>query len=103
MPDELRFGRLTVALSNTDKIFFPAEGITKGEVIGYYYETAERMMAYLRGRPIAMARYPDGIDGERIFQKNVPGYFPGWVRTAEMRNQGAPRRNAGSGTAPTPP
>jgi bifunctional non-homologous end joining protein LigD len=87
MTDEVRFGRLTVALSNTDKIFFPDEGLTKGEVIGYYHETAERIMPYLRGRPIAMARYPDGIDGERIFQKNVPGYFPGWVRTAEVGKQ----------------
>ena len=93
MTEELRFGRLTVALSNTDKIFFPGEGITKGEVIGYYHETAERMLPYLRGRPIAMARYPDGIDGERIFQKNVPGYFPGWVRTAEVKKQGGTVRH----------
>jgi bifunctional non-homologous end joining protein LigD len=93
MTDELRFGRLTVALSNTDKIFFPGEGFTKGEVIAYYHETAERLMPYLRGRPIAMARYPDGIDGERIFQKNVPGYFPGWVRTAEVGKQGGTLRH----------
>ncbi len=88
MPAELRFGRLTVPLSNTDKIFFPDDGISKGEVIGYYHEIADRMLPYLRGRPIAMARYPDGADGERIFQKNVPGYFPGWVRTAEVQKQG---------------
>ena len=87
MTDELRFGRLTVALSSTDKIFFPDKGFTKGEVIAYYHEAAERIMPYLRGRPIAMARYPDGIDGECIFQKNVPGYFPGWVRTAEVDKQ----------------
>ncbi len=88
MPAELRFGRLIVPLSNTDKIFFPDDGISKGEVLGYYHEIADRMLPYLRGRPIAMAKYPDGIDGERIFQKNVPGYFPGWVRTAEVQKQG---------------
>jgi bifunctional non-homologous end joining protein LigD len=87
MAEELRFGRLTVPLSNMDKIFFPGEGLTKGEIIGYYHKTAERIMPYLRGRPIAMARYPDGIDGERIFQKDVPSYFPGWVRTAEVAKQ----------------
>jgi bifunctional non-homologous end joining protein LigD len=93
MIEELKFGRLTVALSNTGKVFFPDEGITKGEIIGYYHETAERIMPYLRGRPIAMARYPDGIDGERIFQKNVPGYFPRWVRTAEVGKQGGTVRH----------
>ncbi len=93
MTEELRFGRLTVALSNTDKVFFPDEGITKGEVIGYYCEIAERMLPYLRGRPIAMARYPDGIGGERIFQKNVPGYFPGWVTTAEVKKEGGTVRH----------
>ncbi len=93
MAEELRFGRLTVALSDTDKIFFPDDGVTKGEVIGYYHETAERIMPYLRGRPIAMARYPDGIDGERIFQLTVPGYFPGWVRTAEVGKQGGTLRH----------
>jgi bifunctional non-homologous end joining protein LigD len=93
MTDELRFGRLSVSLSNTDKIFFPGDGIAKGEVISYYHETAEWMMPYLRGRPIAMARYPDGIEGERIFQKNVPGYFPGWVRTAEVGKQGGTLRH----------
>ncbi|HUK70760.1 MAG TPA: non-homologous end-joining DNA ligase [Streptosporangiaceae bacterium] len=87
-PAELRLGRLTVSLSNTDKILFPDDGISKGEVIGYYHDIAARMLPYLRGRPIAMARYPDGIDGERIFQKNVPSYFPGWVRTAEVQKQG---------------
>ncbi|HKB29860.1 MAG TPA: non-homologous end-joining DNA ligase [Streptosporangiaceae bacterium] len=93
MTDELRFGRLRVALSNTDKIFFPGEGITKGDVITYYYETADRMLPYVRGRPVAMARYPDGIEGERIFQKAVPGYFPGWVRTAEVKKQGGTIRH----------
>ncbi len=88
MTEELRFGRLAVTLSNTDKIFFPDEGITKGHVIGYYHDVADRMLPYLRGRPIAMARYPDGIYGERIFQKNVPSYFPGWVRTAEVNKDG---------------
>jgi bifunctional non-homologous end joining protein LigD len=90
---ELRFGRLTVVLSNTEKVFFPDDGITKGEVIGYYHEIAEQMLPYLRGRPIAMARYPDGIDGELIFQKNVPSYFPGWVRTVEIKKEGGTVRH----------
>ena len=87
-----RFGSVTVGnirvdLSNTGKVFFPGDEITKGDLIGYYREVASRMLPYLRDRPIAMARYPDGINGQRIFQKNVPGYFPGWVSRAEVSKQ----------------
>jgi bifunctional non-homologous end joining protein LigD len=87
MNEQLRFGRLTVELTNTGKVFFPADGITKGEIIDYYHSVADRMLPHLRARPIAMARFPDGIEGERIFQKNTPGYFPGWVTTAEVKKQ----------------
>jgi bifunctional non-homologous end joining protein LigD len=93
MNEHIRFGRLTVELSHTDKVFFPSEGITKGEVIDYYHSVADRMLPHLRARPIAMARFPDGIDGERIFQKNAPGYFPGWVTTAEVKKQGGTVRH----------
>ena len=82
-----------VKLSNTDKIFFPGERITKGEVIDYYHRVADRILPHVRGRPIVMARFPDGIDGERIFQKNTPGYFPRWVTTAEVKKQGGTVRH----------
>lgn len=92
MNERRKFGRLTVELTNTDKVFFPDEGITKGEVVDYYQEIAGRMLPCLRGRPIATARYPDGINGERIFQKNVPGYFPEWVKTVELKKAGGTLR-----------
>src|ERR1700733_2469399 len=66
---------ITVELSNTGKVLFPESAITKGDVVGYYQDAARRMLPYLRDRPLVMARYPDGITGERIFQKNVPRYF----------------------------
>jgi bifunctional non-homologous end joining protein LigD len=83
----LTVGGIRVELSNTSKIFFPGDEITKGDLIGYYHDVAGRMLPYLRGRPVAMARYPDGIAGQRIFQKNVPDYFPGWVSRAQVRKQ----------------
>jgi bifunctional non-homologous end joining protein LigD len=61
--------------------------ITKGDVIEYYAQVADWMLPYLRERPIAMARYPEGITGQRIFQKNVPGYFPDWITRAEVKKQ----------------
>jgi len=85
-------GTVTVAgisleLSNTGKALFPEPEITKGELVGYYRDMAARMLPYLRDRPLVMERYPDGINGERIVQKNVPRYFPGWVTRIEVKKQ----------------
>jgi bifunctional non-homologous end joining protein LigD len=85
--EQVKVGRLTVALTNTGKVLFPDDGITKGDLIGYYQAAAERMLPYLRDRPLAMARYPDGITGERIFQKNVGRHFPDWIPRVEVGKQ----------------
>jgi len=85
---QVKVGRLTVALTNTSKVLFPADGITKGDLIGYYQAAAEQILPYLRDRPVAMARYPDGITGERIFQKNVGRHFPDWIPRVEVGKQG---------------
>jgi bifunctional non-homologous end joining protein LigD len=86
--EQVKVGRLTVALTNTGKVLFPGDGITKGDLIGYYQATADVMLPYLRDRPVAMARYPDGITGERIFQKNVGRHFPDWIPRVEVGKQG---------------
>ncbi len=80
-------GGITVELSRTGKVLFPADGITKGDLIEYYAEVAGWMLPHLRERPLALARYPDGTGGERIFAKNVPAYFPEWVSRAEVAKQ----------------
>ncbi len=80
-------GGISVELSHTDKVFYPDDQITKGDVIEYYQAVADRMLPYLRDRPVTMARYPDGITGPRIIQKNVPGYFPDWITRVEVRKQ----------------
>ena len=87
-----RVGRFTVPLSNTGKPLFPDDGITKGDLIDYYQEVAGWMLPHLRDRPLAMARYPDGITGERIFAKNVPRYFPDWIRRVEVGKEGGTLR-----------
>jgi bifunctional non-homologous end joining protein LigD len=79
---------IKVDLSNAGKVFFPESGITKGDLTGYYRDVAARMLPYLRDRPLVMERYPDGITGERIVQKNVPRYFPGWITRAKVQKQG---------------
>ena len=85
---QVRASGVTVKLSNTGKVLFPDDGITKGELIEYYGHVADWMLPYLRDRPIAMARFPDGITRPRIFQKNPAGYYPDWVTTVEVKKQG---------------
>lgn len=81
-------GGVTVKLTNTDKMYFPDDGLTKGDIIDYYRMVSSRMLPYLRDRPMAMRRYPDGITGEGIVHKNVPGYFPDWVNRTEVERRG---------------
>jgi bifunctional non-homologous end joining protein LigD len=86
--EQLRVGRQTVPLSNTGKVLFPADGITKGDLIRYYQDIAPVLLPYLRDRPLSLARYPEGITGERIFQKNVGRHFPDWIPRAEVDKSG---------------
>jgi bifunctional non-homologous end joining protein LigD len=75
-------------ISNPDKVLFPDDGVTKADLADYYLRMAEAMLPWLRDRPIAMVRCPDGLRGESIMQKNVPRYFPDWIRTADVPKQG---------------
>ena len=60
------------AFTNLDKVFWPEEGITKGDLIEYYRAVAPAMLPFLRDRPLVLDRYPDGIAGKSFFQKNAP-------------------------------
>jgi bifunctional non-homologous end joining protein LigD len=86
--DTVQADGITVELSHTGKVLFPEDNITKGDLVAYYQQAAEMMLPWLRDRPLAMRRYPDGITGPGIMQKNVPRYFPGWITRAEVRKQG---------------
>lgn len=70
-----------IALSNLDKVLYPATGTTKGEVLHYCATSAGALLAHLANRPVSFLRYPDGPAGERFFTKNPPpGTPPGCVR-----------------------
>ncbi|MFF8590894.1 non-homologous end-joining DNA ligase [Streptomyces sp. NPDC015220] len=81
-----------LALSNLDKVLYPATGFTKGEVLHYYATVADVLLPHLRDRPMSFLRYPDGADGERFFVKNVPPGTPEWVTTAEVPRSAGPAR-----------
>ena len=79
-----------LALSNLNKVFFPENGFTKGEVIAFYSEIAATIVPHLRDRPLTLKRYPDGIEGEHFYEKNAPSHTPAWVkRFAVPRSEGA--------------
>jgi bifunctional non-homologous end joining protein LigD len=80
-------------LSNTAKVLFPDDDITKGELVEFYAQAAGAMLPYLKDRPIAMARYPDGITKQRIFQKNPGKYFPDWITSVEVKKEGGTLRH----------
>jgi len=74
-----------VEFSNLDKIFWPDEKITKGDVIAYYDSIAEVLLPYLKDRPQSMRRTPDGIRSEGFFQKNVEASAPKWATTRKIK------------------
>jgi bifunctional non-homologous end joining protein LigD len=73
-----------VKLSNLDKVFFPDEGITKGDLIDYYRAVAPVLLPHLRDRPFTMRRYPDGAFGKAFFQKDAPSHMPEWIPRFEV-------------------
>ena len=79
--DVVRKGKRELQLSNLDKLFWPDEGITKGDLIDYYREVAPVLVPHLRNRPFTMRRYPDGIGGKAFFQKDAPSHMPDWIPT----------------------
>jgi bifunctional non-homologous end joining protein LigD len=75
-----------VLLTHLDKVFWPREGYTKGDVVRYYERIADAILPYLRDRPLVLNRHPDGIRGASFFQKNVdPKRLPPYVRTVAIR------------------
>ena len=89
----IRDGQVTVKLSHPEKELFPADGVTKGDLVEYYLAAAGRMLPLIADRPVTMIRYPDGITAHPILQKNAPDYFPDWITRAEVAKQGGSVRH----------
>ncbi len=84
LPTEIRAGKRTLKLSNLDKVFFPDDGITKGDLLAYYRAVASVLLPHVKDRPFTMKRYPDGIEGGHFFQKDAPVHMPDWIPTREF-------------------
>ncbi|MEN8182366.1 MAG: DNA ligase D [Myxococcota bacterium] len=80
-----------VPFTNLDKVFWPEEGFSKGDLIDYHRRVAPWILPYLADRPLVLTRYPDGILGKSFFQKDAPQWVPSWVRTERMWSEHASR------------
>jgi bifunctional non-homologous end joining protein LigD len=84
----------TLTLTNLDKVLFPRDGYTKGDLIAYYRAVAPVILPYLRDNPLTMERFPDGIDVPRgIWEKQMPRFTPDWVQRVTIApSTGEPRK-----------
>ena len=78
---------IEIEVSNRDKLIFPYDGITKGDLIAYYEKISPVILPYLKNRLLTMVRYPAGILEEGFFQKDIAGYFPDWIDRARVEKQ----------------
>jgi bifunctional non-homologous end joining protein LigD len=72
-------GEPALRLTRLEKVFWPVEGYTKGDLLAYYTSVWPWLAPYLRDRPVVLTRYPDGIEGKNFYQKNAPEFTPDWV------------------------
>ena len=90
-PDPRATPERRVPFSNLTKVFWPEEAYTKGDLIEFYRAVSPWLLPYLRDRLLVLTRYPDGIKGKSFFQKDAPGFAPGWVRTERIWSEHAQR------------
>lgn len=76
-----------VLFTNLDKVYWPREKYTKGDVVAYYERTMDLIFPYLRDRPQVLRRHPEGIEGTSFFQKDVAREAPAWARTQRIRSE----------------
>jgi bifunctional non-homologous end joining protein LigD len=83
-PSEVTIGGKRLKLVNLDKVFYPAVGFTKGQVIDYYARISSVLLPHLKDRPLTLKRYPDGVEGPFFYEKRCPEHRPKWVQTAPV-------------------
>lgn len=83
----MKIGSHEVDIKNRDKVFFPKDKITKGDLIDYYEKISDTILPYLKDRPLSLNRFPDGINKDGFYQKKVSDYFPDWIDTAEVEKK----------------
>jgi bifunctional non-homologous end joining protein LigD len=97
----VRVGGRAVAVSSLDKVLFPEDGITKGELIEYYAAVAPHMLPHLKDRPVNLERFPNGIARGGFFQQAMPESSPDWIEVVTVEKAGGRVRHVVIQTAAT--
>ncbi|WP_080776688.1 DNA ligase D [Chryseobacterium phocaeense] len=84
---EVTLDKHQVKLTNQDKIYFPKDGITKGEVIEYYQSVASYILPHLKNRPLSLNRFPNGIEEQGFYQKDAGDHMPDWIKTTKVYSE----------------
>ncbi|SHE47145.1 DNA ligase D [Chryseobacterium sp. OV279] len=84
---EVTLDKHKVKLTNQDKIYFPKDDITKGDVIAYYQSVASYILPYLKNRPLSLNRFPNGIEEQGFYQKDAGDSMPDWVKTTKVYSE----------------
>jgi DNA primase len=85
MSEQVQIGRRTVRLTHPERVLFPGDGVTKGDLAQYYAEIGDAIVPHLRERPFTLKRYPHGIHGQPYFHKQAPKGKPPWIPTRQFR------------------
>jgi bifunctional non-homologous end joining protein LigD len=86
--EEVVYGKKKVKLTNQNKIFWPKEKITKGDLIDYYKNVAKFILPHLKDRPLSLNRHPNGITGPSFFQKDLDtDKIPSWIKSAPLHSE----------------
>jgi bifunctional non-homologous end joining protein LigD len=85
MTEDVRIGRRSVRVTSADRVLFPGDGVTKGDLVSYYVDVAPVLVPHLRNRPFTLKRYPHGIRERPYFQKQAPQGLPSWIPTRQFR------------------
>jgi len=88
MSEKVKIGRRTIEITHPEKVLFPDPEITKLDLVRHYQAIAPAMLPHVRGRPLALQVFPQGIEGHGFFMKEIPSYFPDWIARAKVPKQG---------------
>ena len=87
MDKKIKINSYTLELTNLEKIYWPKEKYTKGDLLEYYSRISEYILPYLKNRPHSLNRFPNGINGQSFYQKDVKGKVADWITTAEVYSE----------------
>lgn len=84
---EIILNKHKVKLTNQDKIYFPKDSITKGDVVDYYQSVADYILPHLKNRPLSLNRFPNGIEEQSFYQKDASDNIPDWIKTTQVYSE----------------